>query len=83
MSSLLAKDWQKIKKFKEFGNAVNKDIPKKKQLFFTKNLDEVKENIKDTWKVLNMAMGNKSKTTNISCLKMNNNLLCDPQQIAN
>ena len=27
-------DWQK---FKEFRNAVNKERPKKKQLFFTKN----------------------------------------------
>ena len=30
-----------------------------------------------------MAMGNKSKTTNINCLKVKNNLLSDLQQIAN
>ena len=46
-----------------------------------KKLEEVKDNIKDTWKVLNMAMGNKSKTTNISCLKVKNSLLSIPSKL--
>ena len=68
-------DWQK---FKEFRNAVNKERPKKKQLFFTEKLYEVRDNIKDIWKVLNMAMGNKLKATNINCKKK---LSSDPSKL--
>ena len=56
---------------------------KRNNYFSQKILDEVKDNIKDTWKVLNIAMGNKSKTTNISCLEVKSNLLSNPQRIAN
>ena len=58
-------DW---KFYQDFRNTANVEKRKKKKAFYSHKLDESKNDIKSTWKLLNMAMGTKSKTTKINSL---------------
>ena len=62
-------DW---KNSKNSETQLTKRDQKRNNYFSQKKLNEVRDNIKDTWKVLNMAMGNKFKITDIDCLKVKN-----------
>ena len=55
-------DW---KLFQNFRNITNVEKRKKKKTFYSDKLNESENDIKSTWKLLNMAIGTKSKTTNI------------------
>ena len=43
---------------------------KKKKEYFSKKLQESRGDIKGTWRVLNMALGKKSKTTTFNSIKI-------------
>ena len=55
---------------------------KKKKAFYSHKLDESKNDIKSTWKLLNMAIGTKSKTTKINSLTINGKIIKDHKEIA-
>ena len=55
----------------------------KKRAFYTQKLDETRGDIKGTWKVLNNAMGKKSKSANINSLKVHGEDISDRTEIAN
>ena len=56
-------DW---KFFQNFRNITNVEKRKKKKNFYSHKLNESRNYMKSTWKLLNMAIGTKSKTTNIN-----------------
>ena len=72
-------DW---KFYQDFRNTANVEKRKKKKAFYSHKLDESKNNIKSTWKLLNMAIGTKSKTTKVNSLTINGKILKDPKEIA-
>ena len=63
-------DWQQYKKLR---NAVNIENAKTKTDYFTQKLGEANSDIKQTWKILNSALGKRSKTTTIHKLEVNDN----------
>ena len=56
--------------YKKLGNEANFKIKFKRKSYFSQKLKESRGSIKDTWKILNTAMGRKSKTTNINSLQV-------------
>ena len=56
---------------------------KRSREYFNKKLNEHKGDIKGTWKVLNMALGKRSKTTNFTTIKVNKKEISDPKEIGN
>ena len=74
-----ADDW---KFYQDFRNTANVEKRKKKKAFYSHKLDESKNDIKSTWKLLNMAIGTKSKTTKINSLTFDGKILKDPKEIA-
>ena len=73
-------DWARFKKLR---NEINSMRMKKKTEYFSKKLQENKGDVKGTWKVLNMALGKKSKTTTFNSIKDKGKEITDPQEIAN
>ena len=55
---------------------------KKKTEYFSKKLQENRGDVKGTWRVLNMALGKKSKTTTFNSIKDKGKEITDPQEIA-
>ena len=55
-------DWQQYKKLR---NAVDIENAKTKTDYFTQKLVEANNDIKETWKILNSALGKRSKTTTV------------------
>ena len=51
--------------------------------YFKQKLGEAKNDIKETWKILNSALGKRSKTTTIHKLEVNDNDVSDPKKISN
>ena len=72
-------DWLR---YKQFRNEVNFEMKTKRKSYFSQKLEENRGNIKETWKVLNTAMGRKSNTTTINSLEVNSNTFTDPKDIA-
>ena len=72
-------DW---KFYQDFRNTANVEKRKKKKTFDSHKSDESKNDIKSTWKLLNMAIGTKSKTTKINSLTINGKILKDPKETA-
>ena len=73
-------DW---KQFQHFRNKINTERRQKKTEYFNKKLNEHKGDIKGMWKVLNMALGKRSKTTNFTTVKVNKKEISDPKEIGN
>ena len=65
-----ANDWITYKNLK---NEVNVMIKSKGKFYFSQKLHEVKGDSKERWRVLNSALGSRSKTTDINSLKTDNN----------
>ena len=65
------KDADNWKFYQDFGNTANVEKRKKKKAFYSHKLDESKNDIKSTWKLLNMAIEAKSKTTKINSFTIN------------
>ena len=73
-------DWAR---FKKLSNEINSMRMKKKTEYFSKKLQENRGDVKGTWRVLNMALGKKSKTTTFNSIKDKGKEITDPQEIAN
>ena len=65
----MSRNTNDLQKFTKLRNEVNSLKHVKKRAFYTQKLDETRGDIKGTWKVLNNAMGKKSKSTKINSLK--------------
>ena len=63
-------------------NAVNIENASTKTDYFTQKLGEANNDIKETWKILNSALGKRSKTTTIHKLEVNDNDVSDPKMIS-
>ena len=72
-------DWQQYKKLQ---NAVNIENAKTKTDYFMQKLGEANNDIKETWKILNSALGKRSKTTTIHKLEVNDNDVSDTKKIS-
>ena len=72
-------DWSAYKKLR---NEANSQKKLKRKSYFSQKLEESRGNIKDTWKILNTAMGRKSKTTNINSLQVGSETFSEPGEIA-
>ena len=71
------------KQFQQLRNKINIERQKKKTEFFTRKLNEHKGDVRSTWKVLNMALGSKSKETNFNTLNVKGKEISDLKEIAN
>ena len=72
-------DWSAYKKLR---NEANSKIKFKRKSYVSQKLEESRGNIKDTWKILNTAMGRKSKTSNINSLQVGSETFSEPGEIA-
>ena len=68
--------------YKQLRNEVTLELKAKRKSYFSHTLEESQGNIKETWKVLNTAMGRKSKTTVINSLEVNSDTITDHKAIA-
>ena len=64
-------------------NHTNNEIKKAKRLYFTKNLDLHKDDIKKTWKLINeLNSRNRKKTNNVSEIKIGGEVITSPMEMA-
>ena len=69
--------------YRQVRNHTNNEIKKAKRLYFTKNLDLHKDDIKKTWKLINeLNSRNRKKTNNISEIKMGEEVITSPMEMA-
>ena len=54
-------DWTQYKRIK---NEINVELKNKRKLYFSNKLEHSRGDSKETWKILNSALGRRSKTTN-------------------
>ena len=69
------------KLFQNLKNFTNVEKRKKKKIFYSHKLNKFKNDRKSTWKLLNMAIGTKSKTTNINSFTIDGKDIRDPKEI--
>ena len=72
-------DWLK---YKQIRNEINAEMKTKRNSYFSQKLEDCRGDVKETWRVLNAAMGRKSKSTIINSLDVNSNTITDPESIA-
>ena len=72
-------DWLEYKKLR---NMVNIEHASAKKDYFAHKLSQTKHDIKETWKILNSALGRRSKTTTIQRLRVNGTDLAEPDKIS-
>ena len=65
-------DWLK---YKQIRNEINVEMKTKRNSYFSQKLEDSPSDIKETWRVLNAAVGRKSKTTVINSLDVNLNTI--------
>ena len=69
--------------YKCYKNRLNHTLRLAKRLYYGKNIEEAKSNIKSTWRILNEVLNNKSKKQNLpSLFRSGNEELSDPIKIA-
>ena len=61
---------------------MNVEKRKEKKTFYSDKLNESKNDMKSTWKLLNMAIGTKSKTTNINSFTIDTKEISDLKEIS-
>ena len=72
-------DWLK---YKQIRNEINVEMKTKRNSYFSQKLGDCRCDIKETSRVLNTAVGRKSKTMVINSLDVNSNTITDPETIA-
>ena len=72
-------DWLEYKKLR---NIVNIEHANAKKDYFAHKLSQTNHDIKETWKILNSALGRRSKTTTIQRLRVNGTNLTEPDKIS-
>ena len=71
-------NWKAYKKLK---NEVNINMKCSRKKYFSDKLLETKGDVNRTWKVLNSALGKRSKTTRINSLVIDNQEITNPEDI--
>ena len=72
-------DWLEYKKLR---NIVDIEHANAKKDYFAHKLSQTNHDIKETWKILNSALGRRSKTTTIQRLRVNGSDLTEPDKIS-
>ena len=67
------------KKMRNKANALNSKLKKR---YFTEKIHSCEGNIKETWATINKLINKRSKTTNITSLKVNDEMITKPDLIA-
>ena len=68
--------------YKHVRKKVNNLGKKLKQDYFTKRIAPYEGNLKQTWKTINLLLNKRSKTTNVSCLDVEDRNVTDRNEIA-
>ena len=68
------------KQLRNNANILNKNL---KREYFAKNLAACKDDLKQSWKTINLLLNKRSKTTNIDSLKVNEQEINNDHDIAN
>ena len=68
--------------YKKARNYVNKLVKNTKTRYHQESIDKTNSNTKQMWKHINQLIGRCSKTTNIQCIKVDNNILSNNKDIA-
>lgn len=71
------------KQIKEFRNKLNSEIRTLKNKYYNKLFDDKKNNIKETWKLLNEVTGQKKTDKTLIKLEINNTIIDDSFTVAN
>ena len=81
--AISSKDSQKWSQYRHARNQVNNEIKKAKRLYFTKNLDKHKGDMKKTWKLINeLNLRNCTKMKRISEIKIGEQVVASPVEMA-
>ena len=72
------KDWEK---FVQLRNKVNIDKTKAKKSYYNQKFQNSKNDIKETWRTINTALGRNSKTTSIQQLEIDKIKITEPKTI--
>ena len=72
-----------LQKFKTYKNKLNMLIRKSKRMYFFKKFEKSKNNMKQTWKDINILIGKNKKTSSQCKFQGDNGMITDPQQISN
>ena len=72
------KDWEK---FVQLRNKVNIDKTKAKKSYYNQKFQNSKNDIKETWRTINNALGKNSKTTSIQQLEIDKIKITEPKTI--
>lgn len=72
-------DWSEYRKIR---NLLNKNIKSRKEEYYRNTIKANSDNPKDMWKTLKELISVKTKSSNISQLKMGDTIISDPQRIA-
>ena len=71
-----------MESYKQIRNKVNNLNKKLKREYFSKKIASSKENLKDTWKAINLLFNKRSKTTNVVSLEIEGQNVVDNNDIA-
>ena len=74
---------ENIDRSRTYRNIYNSLIRKAKKLYFKSRLAESYDNSKKLWQVINEACNKRSKLNSVDKLRIGENIISDPQQIAN
>ena len=70
--------------FKTFENKVNINIAETKRIYYHNTFQNYKNNMKQTWRVINDTLGKRNQKTNLPIsIEHNNTLITDPNKITN
>ncbi len=70
--------------YKRYSNLLIRIKEKSKKLYYEKKFDQIKGNIKNTWKAINSIVNiKKTKKQSLSSIKVNNEIISDPKLMAN
>ena len=67
--------------YNRFRNSVNRDIKKSKETHYVKYFENCKNNMKKTWKGINELMSSRKKSSNITQIEHNKELITDSKKI--
>ena len=82
-SHYLSKSDLKRKFYNKYSNTLSRCIEISKRNYYKNKLNEVKDNVKDTWKLINNIINLKKMNKAKIQLRIDNNLISDPSIVAN
>ena len=70
--------------YKKYSNLLNRVKEKSKKLYYERKFDQLKNNIKMTWKAINSIVSiKKTKRNTLTSIKVNDQIISDPYNMAN